>query len=106
VVESTPAVAPSALQETLSAHLEYQGKMEAADKLAFAGPLADETGAEMNGTGLIVYRAVSFDEARQIADADPMHAEGRRPYRIRRWLINEGSFNLSVALSQQSVVFS
>ena len=106
VVESTPAVAPSALQATLPAHLEYQGKMEVAGKLAFAGPLSDETGAEMNGTGLIVYRAVSFDEARQIADADPMHAEGKRTYRIRRWLINEGSFNLSVALSQQSVVFS
>ncbi len=106
VVESTPAVEPSELQATLPAHLEYQKKMESLGKLAFAGPLSDETGAEMNGTGMIVYRAASLLEATRIADADPMHAEGKRTYKIRRWLINEGSFNLAVALSGQSVVFS
>ncbi|MHA1566374.1 MAG: YciI family protein [Alphaproteobacteria bacterium] len=106
VVESTPVVEPKELQATLPAHLDYQKKMESAGKLAFAGPLSDETGAEMNGTGMIVYRAASLDEARQFANADPMHVEGKRTYKIRRWLINEGSFNLSVALSGQSVVFS
>jgi len=32
-----------------------------------------------------------------------MHAGGARAYRIRRWLINEGSLQLDVRLSAQSV---
>lgn len=105
VVESTPQVEPESLQATLPAHLEYQKHQERAGKLAFAGPLSDDTGELMEGTGLIVYRAASLDEARQIADADPMHAEGKRRYRLRRWLVNEGSFTVSVGLSDQSVRF-
>lgn len=106
VVESTPQVEPAALQETLPAHLAYQKEMEQAGKLAFAGPLSDPTGELMNGTGLIVYRAASLEDARRIADADPMHAQGKRSYTLRRWLVNEGSFTVSVGLSGQSAVFS
>ncbi len=105
VVESTPQVEPESLQATLPAHLEYQKHQERIGKLAFAGPLSDDTGELMEGTGLIVYRAGSLDEARQLADADPMHAEGKRRYRLRRWLINEGSFTVSVGLSDQSARF-
>ena len=57
----------------------------------------------MQGIGLIIYRAASFDEARALAEADPMHAQGARTYVLRRWLINEGSLSLSVALSAQTV---
>ena len=106
VVESVPVVEPAALQETLPEHLAYQKDMEAAGKLAFAGPLSDETGEQMTGAGLIVYRAGSLDEARAVAEADPMHANGKRSYTIRKWLINEGSLNLSIGLSNQSVKVS
>ena len=106
VVESTPQVAGPALQETLPDHLAYQNEMEAAGNLVFAGPLSDETGEMMNGAGLIVYRAESFEAAKKIADADPMHATGKRSYSLRRWLVNEGSFTVSVALSDQTVDFS
>ena len=105
VVESTPAKTPEDVKENLPAHLAYQRTMEEAGTLAFAGPLSDLTGELMQGTGMIVYRAESMDQAKQIADADPMHKSGARTYILRKWLINEGSFSLNVGLSTNHVGF-
>ena len=63
VVESTP-VEPERLKDILPAHLAYQAEQEAAGTLAFAGPLSDESGEQMEGRGLIVYRAASLEAAR------------------------------------------
>ena len=105
VVESTPAKSPEDLKKVLPDHLAYQQAQELKGALAFAGPMSDLTGELMQGAGLIVYRAESFDAARQLADADPMHSTGTRTYTLRRWLINEGSFQLDVKLSTQHVKF-
>ena len=106
VVESTPAAAPEDVKENLPAHLAYQQSLENEGSLAFAGPLSDETGEQMQGMGLIVYRASSMIDARQMADADPMHQSGARRYTLRKWLINEGSLSLNVGLSTNSVDLS
>ena len=106
VCESTPAKSIVDLQENLPAHLEYQKAQETAGTLAFAGPMSDITGELMQGTGMIVYRAASMDEARSIADADPMHTSGTRTYVLRKWLINEGSLSLNVGLSTNKVCLS
>ena len=90
MVRTTPVVGPERMQEVLPAHLAYQLEQQNAHKLAFAGPLSDASGDEMKGEGLIIYSATSLEEARQIADNDPMHKEGCRTYEIRRWMINEG----------------
>ncbi len=103
VVESTPSAAPEEMQETLPRHLAYQKEMEAAGSLFLAGPLSDTTGEQMVGAGLIIYRAQSMEEARAIAESDPMHAEGRRTFQLRKWLVNEGSPSFSTALSDQKV---
>ena len=68
--------------------------------------MSDITGELMQGTGMIVYRAASMDEARSIADADPMHTSGARTYVLRKWLINEGSLSLNVGLSTNEVCLS
>ncbi len=103
VVQSTPAAGPEKLQELLPDHLAYQGQLEKAGKLAFAGPMSDATGEMLQGEGMIIYRAETLEEARALAEADPMHAEGGRTFTIRRWLINEGSFTVSVGLSTNQV---
>ena len=103
MVLSTPAGDPVKVKETLPAHLAYQAELEARGTLFLAGPVSDETGDLMQGIGLIIYRAASFDDARALAEADPMHANGARGFVLRRWLINEGSLSLSVALSTQTV---
>lgn len=97
--QSTPAAAPDVVKANLPAHLAYQADLERAGHLAFAGPLSDETGDEMQGMGLIIYRAESLEAARALAEADPMHKSGARSFVLRRWMINEGSLTLTVGLS-------
>lgn len=91
VVVSTPVKSPDAMKEVLPDHLAYQAEQEAAGTLALAGPLSDLSGEDMQGEGLIVYRADSLASATRIADNDPMHLTGTRRFTIRRWLLNEGS---------------
>ncbi len=106
VAQSTPAAAPDVIKAALPDHLAYQAKLEAEGKLAMAGPLSDETGQQMQAMGMIIYRAASMDEARALAEADPMHATGARTFVLRKWLINEGSLTLSVRLAGQSVALA
>ena len=106
VAHSTPAKAPEDVKASLPDHLAYQAELERAGKLAFAGPMSDETGDHMEGVGLIIYRAASLEEARALADADPMHQTGARSYVMRRWMINEGSLTLQVGLSTGSNALS
>lgn len=103
VAHSTPSGAPDDVKANLADHLAYQAELERAGKLAFAGPMSDETGAHMQGVGLIVYRADSLEEATALAEGDPMHKSGARSFVLRRWLINEGSLTLQVGLSTGAV---
>jgi len=103
VVESTLAKSPQDVQSVLPQHLEYQSEMEDAGRLFLAGPMSDASGEEMSGGGLIIYRASSMDDARSLADNDPMHQSGARTYSLRRWLVNEGSISLSMGLSAQKI---
>ncbi len=103
---STPALAPEDVKASLSDHLAYQADLERAGSLAFAGPMSDETGDHMQGTGLIIYRADSLEAARALADNDPMHKSGARTFTLRRWMINEGSMTLSVGLSTNTTSLS
>jgi uncharacterized protein YciI len=106
VVQSVPGDDPELVKSTLPAHLDYQKTMEARGSLVFAGPLSDETGEEMEGYGMIVYRAASFEEARGFAEADPMHETGARVFTMRRWLVNEGSLTVTLSLSAQRGVLA
>ena len=103
VVVSSPAKSPEELIKNLPAHLAYQAEQEQSGNLALAGPLSDPTGELIQGEGMIIYRADSLEAAKAIADNDPMHKTGTRDYTIRRWLVNEGSFQLDIKLSAQSV---
>ena len=106
VAISSPAKEPQDVKASLPDHLAYQANLERAGSLAFAGPMSDETGDHMQGTGLIVYRAESLDAARALAAMDPMHKSGARRFTLRRWMVNEGSLSLSVGLSTRAAVMS
>ena len=99
VVQSTPGDDSEAVKSVLPDHLAYQRKLEAAGRLVLAGPVSDEIGENMIGAGLIIYRASSMREAKEMAESDPMHSSGARSYILRKWLINEGHLNISVGLS-------
>ncbi len=105
-VVSTPTGEGPPLPEVLPNHLAYQAQLEKEGALVFAGPLSDEAGEMMEGMGMILYRADSFEAARALAEADPMHQTGARAYVLRRWMINEGRFSVSVGLSGQTVALA
>ena len=103
VVISRPVVPPEEFSKHLPDHLSYLGEQERAGKLMMAGPLSDETGENMSGIGHLVWRAESWEEAKRLADNDPMHLSGAKVYEMRRWLINEGSVGVQVGLSSGGV---
>ena len=106
VVISTPAKSPLHVKEVLAEHLAYQAEIERAGRLAGAGPLSDETGTQMEGAGLSSYRADRWHDAKELADADPMHSSGARTYVLRRWLVNEGSGIQGRTLSDEETTLS
>ena len=97
----------SELRDFLPAHLDHQVDLERRGIMFGAGPLYAEgsTGGPPMA-GMIIVRADSFDEAKSIADADPMHENGIRTYTIRQWSLNEGTINVRVNFSDQSVDFN
>ncbi len=99
VVFSTPAGGMDAVLANLEDHLAYQKEIEAKGIMFAAGPLADDAEENGSGEGLIIIRAASVEEARKIAAADPMHQSGARTFRVRPWLLNEGSLTLKVSYS-------
>ncbi|QIE42511.1 YciI family protein [Meridianimarinicoccus aquatilis] len=103
VTQSVPEKSPAEVKAVLPDHLAYQADLERAGKLALAGPLSTPDGENIEGMGLIIYRADSLEAARALAEADPMHKTGARSFTLRRWLVNEGSLTLSVGLSTKSV---
>ena len=56
----------------------------------------------MAGIGLIIVKAGSLDEAREIANQDPFHQSGLRAYKIWPWKINEGGVDLKIRFAAGS----
>jgi uncharacterized protein len=99
VVTST-ANSLDAVKQNLPEHRAYLRDLEDQDVLFGAGPLWTEDGQYFEGDGLLIYRATSVEEATAIAQADPMHKSGARTFRIRPWLLNDGSITIRVTLSE------
>ena len=87
------------VMENVEEHLKYQHEIEQKGIMVAAGPFADPEGQHMTGEGMIIIRAGSLEEARAIADADPMHKAGARSYELRPWCMNEGKITIEVTFS-------
>ncbi len=101
IVETMP-VDRENIAATMEKHIRYQLELEAKGIMFAAGPVLAEDAKKPDGNGMIVIRAKDEDEARAISDADPMHASGARKYRLRQWIVNEGSFTVRVPFSRYS----
>jgi uncharacterized protein YciI len=61
------------------AHLDYLDNLYKQNKVVMAGPFTDKKG------GMVIYRAESPEEAKALAEADPVVAEGARTLELREW---------------------
>jgi uncharacterized protein len=89
-----------AVKENLPEHRAYLRELENKDILFGAGPLWTDDGQYFEGDGMLIYRASSVEDAQQLARTDPMHKNGAREFKIRPWLLNDGSITIRVTLSE------
>ena len=90
----TDGIAP--VLENLQRHLDYQESLERQGVMFAAGPQWSDDEQRWEGDGMVVVRAGSLAEAEAIAMEDPMHASGARRYRVRPWLVNEGTMSIKL----------
>jgi uncharacterized protein len=101
-VLSKASPTPEKLKSLLPAHLEYMIGLEKRGVLFASGPLADGAGPP-TGAGLTILRTASMEEARALAEADPLVRNGLRTFELKEWTVMEGTLGLRVNLSDQSV---
>jgi len=99
VVLTSPANGLQPVLDNLQEHLAYQLELERKGIMFAAGPFADDDQQRWEGEGMVIIRAENIEEAKQIAASDPMHKSGARQYRVRPWMLNEGSITLKVTYS-------
>ena len=99
VVLTTPANGMGPVMANIEAHLKFQVELEQKGIMFGAGPFWTDDEKQWQGEGMVIIRAGSLDEAKKIAASDPMHASGARSFRVRPWLLNEGTVTIKVSYS-------
>jgi uncharacterized protein YciI len=99
---TTPTDGLGPVFANLEAHLAFQVGLEKEGILYAAGPLWTDDAQGWEGEGMVIVRAGSPEEARAIAERDPMHKAGARSFRVRPWMINEGSLTIRLDKSSQT----
>ena len=100
VIFTTPTAGLAPVMQHLKAHLEFQAALERQGVMFAAGPNWSDDEQSWDGEGMVVIRAQSLAEARAIAARDPMHQSGARQFRVRPWLVNEGTVSVRLNYSQ------
>lgn len=103
---TTPTDGLGPVFATIEEHLRFQVRLEAEGILYAAGPMWTDDEQSWEGEGLVVVKAASRDEAIAIAESDPMHKSGARSFRVRPWLINEGSVTITLNNSSQTFTYT
>jgi uncharacterized protein YciI len=83
----SPGESP-ALQELQKAHLAHLQAMAESGKMVIAGPFGDQPDPAYRG--LCLYRVGSVEEARALAEADPMVKAGRLRALAMTWYVERG----------------
>jgi uncharacterized protein len=95
--EPTNGLGP--VMANIEAHLKFQVDLEARGIMFGAGPFWADNEEDWLGEGMVIIRAESLADARRIASEDPMHKSGARRFRVRPWLLNEGTVTIKVNYS-------
>jgi len=103
---TTPVDGMGPVFANLEEHLNFQVQIEQEGIMFAAGPMWTDDEEHWAGEGLVVVRAGSREEAISIAERDPMHKSGARSFKVRPWLINEGSVTIRLDYSTQKFTIS
>ncbi len=102
VVFTTPTNGLGPVMENIGPHLEFQVSLEDRGIMFGAGPFWSDDETEWLGEGMVIIRAGSLEEAKEIAASDPMHSSGARSFTVRPWLMNEGTVTVKIRYSDGS----
>jgi len=100
VVFTIPTNGMGPVMENIEAHLKFQVSLEEKGIMFGAGPFWEDNESDWKGEGMVIIRANSLVEAREIAASDPMHSSGARSFTVRPWLLNEGTLNIKLDYSK------
>ena len=82
----------------LAEHLDYLIALEAQGKIFASGPM----NVPGSGDGMTVLKVDTEQEARAIAEADPLVKKAGRSFTLHPWTVNEGQMTVTVSFSQMS----
>lgn len=102
VVFTTPTNGLGPVMQHLDEHLQFQIGLEKKGIMFGAGPFFAENESDWNGEGMVIIRAESLKAAQEIAAQDPMHQCGARSFKVRPWLLNEGTITIQLNYSDRS----
>jgi uncharacterized protein YciI len=85
----------AAFGEFLRPHIAFLHQLEQSGKIFASGALTDEDG-EWRGSGLMILRATSHEDARDIVELEPLHQAGLRKHTVRGFSMEQGRISLSV----------
>jgi hypothetical protein len=100
VIFTTPTNGIKPVMHNLQEHLAFQIELEKEGKMFAAGPNWTDDEKSWEGDGMVVVRAKSLAEAKQIAERDPMHKSGARKFTVRPWFVNEGTITVRLNYSK------
>lgn len=95
---------PGKLSPVLLAHYRWIIDLEKQGKVFASGPMFEKDGQQ--GVGMTIFRVDSWEEAEQLAAADPFCEAGAVDFSIQRWQVNEGRVNVSIDFSDQTYTMS
>lgn len=85
---NAPQLEKAALEKLQAAHLAHFGRMAEAGKLVLAGPFGEQD--DVARRGACISRTATKDEARSLAEQDPMVKAGRLQVEVLAWFTEKG----------------
>ncbi|WP_237726601.1 YciI family protein [Corallococcus coralloides] len=85
---NAPKMEPDALQKLQGEHLAHLTRMGESGKMVLAGPFDEQDDVGMRGA--CIYRTATKQEARQLAEQDPMVKAGRLQVEVLAWYTEKG----------------
>ena len=90
------------MTELLESHLRWMIAAERRGEIFASGPFVGDGVPPGTLGGMTIVRATSIEEAHELLSGDPFIREGVMSVYIKKWILMEGGFSVTVRFSNQS----